>query len=119
MKRLFSLMMVFLLFAGCGAMQGMGGSNQQAVSTSQVPDAVQDEFSKGISAYQNEQYVNAEKHFQNVTRLDPRLADAQLNLALALYKQGKIRHADQHFDRAQRLYQEESGMGGGSPGTEK
>lgn len=118
MKRLFSLMMVFLLFAGCGTMQGMGGSNQQAVATSQVPDAAQDEFSKGVSAYQNEQYVNAEKHFRNVTSLDPTLADAQLNLALALYKQGKIRDAGQHFDRAQRLYQEESGMGGSGPGTE-
>jgi len=113
MKRFISLMIVFLLFAGCGAMQGFGGgSQQQAVAPKQMPDAVQNEFNKGVSAYQNEQYVNAERHFQNVTRLDPNMAEAELNLALALYKQGKIKHADQHFDRAQRLFKEEVGMGG-------
>lgn len=112
MKRLVSLSMVLLLFAGCASMQGaFGGAQPQAAAPKQMPDVVQDEFRKGLAAYQNEQYVNAEEHFQNVIRLNPYIPEAQINLALALYQQGKTAHAEKHFEEARRLYKDEIGMG--------
>ncbi len=121
MKNVIALSIALMLLTGCGTAKkvfnGGGGSEPQAATPGQLPETVQDEFTKGISAYQNEQYVNAQQHFQNVTKINPNIPEAHLNLALALYRQGKTEEADRHFDQAQRLLAQE-GMGGAGGGED-
>lgn len=118
MKKVIVLSMALMLLTACGTAKKVfngGGSEQQAATPGQLPETVQDEFNKGIDAYQNEQYVNAQQHFANVTKINPNIPEAHLNLALALYRQGKTEEADRHFDQAQKLLSKE-GMGGTGAG---
>lgn len=74
----------------------------------------QDEFDRGVKAYRGEQYTIAQQHFQNVTKIDPNMPEAHLDLALALYHQGKIDEAKKEFERASNLYEKQfGGMGAG------
>lgn len=119
MKNAVMLLMAVLLLAGCSTTQkvfGGGGSSPGAAAPREMPETVKDEFNKGLTAYRNEQYVNAQEHFENVTKINPNIPEAHLDLALTLYQQGKTDQADKHFDEARRLYSKEFGMGG-SRGT--
>lgn len=114
MKKVIVLSIALMFLTACGTAGRVfngGGASPQAASPGQLPETVQEEFNRGVSAYQNEQYVNAQQHFQNVTRINPNIPEAHLNLALALYRQGKTQEGDRHFDQAKRLLAQE-GMGG-------
>lgn len=119
MKKVIVLSMaLMLLTTACGTTGKIfngGGGQPQAASPGNLPETAQDEFNKGVDAYNNEQYVNAQQHFQNVTKINPNIPEAHLNLALALYRQGKTEEADRHFDRAKELLSNE-GMGGADVG---
>lgn len=111
MKKAFVFSVMFGLLVGCGAMNGggggglfSGGSEQAAAVPGQMPETVQDEFNQGVNAYQNKQYVDAQRHFENVARIEPSIPEAHLNLALALYQQGKIDQAQKHYDQAGQLF---------------
>ncbi|MBI3805115.1 MAG: tetratricopeptide repeat protein [Nitrospirae bacterium] len=106
--------MISLLVAGCSSTQKMlgGSSSPEAAAPKQLPETVKNEFSEGLKAYKSEQYVNAQQHFENVTRIDPSIPEAHLNLALTLYQQGKTTQADKELEQARNLYSREFGMGG-------
>ncbi|WP_168060078.1 tetratricopeptide repeat protein [Candidatus Manganitrophus noduliformans] len=112
-----SIALMFLTTA-CGTTSKIfngGGGQPQAAAPGNLPETVQDEFNEGVDAYNEEKYVNAQQHFENVTKINPDIPEAHLNLALALYRQGKTQQANQHFEKAQQLLQKEFGMGGGQP----
>lgn len=115
MKKVIVLSMALMFLTACQTTGGMfsGGSEPRAAAPKQLPESVKDEFNKGVSAYEKEQYVNAEEHFRNVTRIEPNIPEAHINLALALYKQGKSDQADKEFQAAQRMLSRSSGLGGG------
>lgn len=120
MKNLIVLSVALMFFAGCGAAKGVfngGGASPKAAAPGHLPETVQDEFNKGVSAYNDEKYVNAQQHFQNVTKINPNIPEAHLNLALSLYRQGKTEQADRHFDEAKKLLSKE-GMGGAGSGQQ-
>lgn len=110
MKNVMVLSVMVILLVGCGANGGggmfsrSGGSQPTAAKPAELPETVRDEFNTGVEAYQNKQYVDAQKHFENVARIDPGLPEAHLNLALALYQQGKNDQAKQHYDEAGKLF---------------
>lgn len=119
MKNVIVLSIALLLLAGCGTVREVfngGGASPQAAAPGQLPETVQDEFNKGVDAYNEEKYVNAQQHFQNVTKINPNIPEAHLNLALSLYRQGKTEEADRHFDQAKQLLSKE-GMGGAGAGA--
>ncbi len=126
MKNAVVLSVMVMLLVGCGANGGgmfAGESQPTATRPTQLPETVRNEFDQGISAYQNKQYVDAQRHFENVARIDPGLPEAHLNLALALYQQGKLDQAKKHYDQAGQLFAqafENRGQSIGSvpPGTE-
>lgn len=119
MKKVIVLSMaLMLLTTACGTTSKMfngGGGEPQAAAPGNLPETAQDEFNKGIDAYNEEKYVNAQQHFQNVTKINPNIPEAHLNLALSLYRQGKTEEADRHFDKAKELLSKE-GMGGADVG---
>jgi Flp pilus assembly protein TadD len=120
MKNVIVLSIALLLLTGCGATKRVfngGGASPQAAAPGQLPETVRDEFDKGVDAYNEEKYVNAQQHFENVTKINPNIPEAHLNLALALYRQGKTEQADRHFDEAQKLLSKE-GMGGAGSGQQ-
>src|SRR3569832_2285437 len=97
MKNAVVLSLMVMLMVGCGANGGggsmfssSGGSQPTVAKPAELPETVRNEFEQGIQTYQNKQYVDAQKHFENVARIDPSLPEAHLNLALALYQQGKV-----------------------------
>ncbi|TAK07668.1 MAG: tetratricopeptide repeat protein [Candidatus Manganitrophaceae bacterium] len=119
MKNVIVLSIALVFLAGCGTTSHMFGSSSEprAAVPKQLPESVKDEFNKGVAAFEKEQYVNAQEHFQNVTRIDPNIPEAHLNLALSLYRQGKTDQADKEFQTAQRLLSKEFGMGGAGRGA--
>jgi Tfp pilus assembly protein PilF len=129
MKNTVVLSLMVMLLVGCGGGNGggmfsrSGGSQQTAAKPAELPETVRDEFNKGVEAYQNRQYVDAQKSFENVARIDPGLPEAHLNLALALYQQGKNDQARQHYDEAGKLFAQafeirSRSIGGVPPGTQ-
>lgn len=128
MKNAVVLSVMVMLLVGCGGNGGgmfAGGGESQPTATkpTQLPETVRNEFDRGISAYQNKQYVDAQRHFENVARIDPGLPEAHLNLALALYQQGKIDQAKKHYDQAGQLFAQafetrSQSIGSVPPGTE-
>ncbi len=113
-----SMAMALMFFTGCSSTSHMFGGGKPSVAVpKQLPETVKDEFKKGIEAYEKEQYVNAEEHFRNVTKVDPNIPEAHMDLALSLYKQGKSDQADKEFQTAQRILSRSSGMGGSRSGT--
>lgn len=123
MKKVIVFSVALMLLTGCAATKRVfhGGSEPQAAAPGQLPETVRDEFNKGVEAYNEEKYVNAQQHFQNVTRVNPNIPEAHLDLALSLYRQGKIDEAGRHFDQAKQLLSKEgmggAGAGGGQPDT--
>lgn len=119
MKNVIVLSIALMLLTGCGTTGGVfnGGGAPKAAAPRQLPETVQGEFNKGVDAYNEEKYVNAQQHFENVTKINPNIPEAHLNLALALYRQGKVEQANRHFDKAQQLLEKEFGMGGGGAGA--
>ncbi|MBI3803449.1 MAG: hypothetical protein HY282_06770 [Nitrospirae bacterium] len=119
MKNAVVFLTVLLTFAGCASTHNMfgGGSKPQVASPKEMPETAKDEFNKGMTAYENEQYVSAEQHFENVVRIDNTIPEAHLNLALSLYQQSKTDQANKHFDEAKRLYSDEIGRGSRARGV--
>lgn len=128
MKNAVVLSLMVMLMVGCGANGGgmfssSGGSQPTVVKPTELPETVRNEFEQGIQTYQNKQYVDAQKHFENVARIDPSLPEAHLNLALALYQQGKVDQAKKHYDQAGQLFAQafesrSQSIGGIPPGTQ-
>ena len=119
MKKIIVLSMALMLLTACGTTSNIfgGKSEPRAAAPAQLPETAKDEFNKGLSAYEKEQFVKAEEHFRNVVRIDPNIPEAHLNLALALYQQGKSDQANKEFQTAQNILSRSSGMGGGRLGT--
>lgn len=129
MKNAVVLSLMVMLMVGCGANGGggmfssSGGSQPTVAKPTELPETVRNEFEQGIQTYQNKQYVDAQKHFENVARIDPGLPEAHLNLALALYQQGKVDQAKKHYDQAGQLFAQafetrSRSIGSVPPGTE-
>lgn len=119
MKKVIVLSIALMFLTACGTTSKMfgGGSQPTAAAPKQLPETVKNEFDKGVKAYQNEQYVNAEEAFRNVIRIDPNIPEAHMDLALALYKQGKTDQGDKELQAAQRMLSRSSGLGGSRSGT--
>lgn len=125
MKEAWKVLVMVMFIAGC-ARTPMGAviSNvpEPAAPKSIGSKDAQAEFNKGIKAYKSEQYTNAQEHFEKVTKIDPTIPEAHLDLALALYQQGKADQAKRHMDEAASLLEKQhSDMGSsgsaGSPGS--
>ncbi|HLG23268.1 MAG TPA: tetratricopeptide repeat protein [Candidatus Manganitrophaceae bacterium] len=118
MKKIAVLFVVSTLLVGCQATQRVFSSRGEATPAEpkNITEAAQEEFNEGVKAYRNEQYVNAQKHFENVTKIEPDLPEAHLNLALSLYQQGKTDQAKKHYDDAGNLFAKEfEGRGTAGP----
>lgn len=130
MKNVAILSVMVMFMIGCsttngggGMFSGGGGSNLSAASPGNLPQTVSTEFNQGVSAYQNRQFVDAQKHFENVIRINPDIPEAHLNLALALYQQGKVDQAKKHYDDSENLFAKNfqdgaTGRGGSSSPTQ-
>lgn len=57
----------------------------------------------GIQAYKQEQWDRATEHFETAVKIAPSLAEAQYNLGMVLYRQGKDAEAKPHFLKAAAL----------------
>lgn len=70
-----------------------------------APTAAQgrEENDEGVSHYEQGHWDVAEQHFRKALEVDPSLAEAHFNLALALDKQGKHEEATSSFKKAAEL----------------
>jgi len=58
-----------------------------------VPQVATDHYNLGVVAAEQEKYPEAIKHFQKAMQMDPDLAEAEFNLALAQEKSGDVNAA--------------------------
>ena len=73
------------------------------------------EFKEGMKAFKNEKYSEAATHFEAAAKADPNLAEAHINLGLALAEQGNTDEAKKHFDEATNIIAGKAGGKGGAP----
>jgi Flp pilus assembly protein TadD len=90
------------LVLACGIGLLIGGCKPSAQKTG-PPPAVVAAVNRGVSLMGQYQYDQAVQAFEEALKLDPELAEAKIDLAVALFNRG--RKADQDLERAGQLLQ--------------
>lgn len=67
-----------------------------------IPEAVSS-MKKGNQAFAVNQWAEASKHYEHVIKVQPKMAEAHYNLALALDQLGRQTEADDHYIEAANL----------------
>ncbi len=97
-------LLAVVLMVGMGALGQTGADpGGDAALLTQTSSPARQDNDEGVGYHQQEQWDMAKEYFQIAVMVDPTLAEAHYNLALALDKLGQHKDATAHFQKALEL----------------